>query len=164
MGFIRYNIKFLYLMKPMMGETLYILFCLCANSAPLPPPQPSHQWPPVVEGQDVRLTQSLSPDAVLPPRWSGKAIKCLPKASRECVARKFAAILDAVLDKNDDTSWVHQLCFSSHCLRHPVHRQAGHQSLATAVNRQMREEIDPPPTVSPGPIMKHPHSDDQDAC
>ena len=103
----------------------------------------------VAEGQDERPT--LSPDSVLPPRSSGKAIKRLPKASRECAARKFAAILGVVVYKNDHTSWMRLLCFSSHCLRHPE-RGGGRQLLATAVNRQMRE-VDPPPTVRPNPAM-----------
>ena len=53
-------------------------------SAPTAPLQPSHQRPSVVEGQDVCPAQSPSPDAALPPRWLGKVIKRLPKASKEC--------------------------------------------------------------------------------
>ena len=116
-----------------------------STAVPLPP----HQQSPVAEGQDDRLT--LSPDSVLP-----------PKASRECAARKFAAILGAVVDKNDHTSWMRLLRFSSRCLRHPE-RGGGRLSLATAVNRQMREEVDPPPTVRPNPAMKRPRSDVPDA-
>ena len=120
-------------------------------SAPTAVPRPPHQRSLVAEGQDERPT--LSPDSVLPPRLSGKAIKRLPKASRECAARKFAEILGAVVDKNDHTSWTHLLHFSSRCLGHPE-RGGGRQLLATAVNRQIREEVDPPPTVSPNPVMK----------
>ena len=129
-------------------------------SAPTAVPRPPHQRSPVTEGQDERPT--LSPDSVLPPRLSGKAIKCLPKASRECAASKFAAILGAVVDRNDHTSWTRLLRFSSRCLRHPE-RGGGRLSLATAVNRQMREEVDPPPTVRPNPAMKRPRSDVPDA-
>ena len=129
-------------------------------SAPTAVPRPPHQRSPVTEGQDERPT--LSPDSVLPPRLSGKAIKCLPKASRECAASKFAAILGAVVDRNDHTSWTRLLRFSSRCLRHPE-RGGGRQSLATAVNRQIIEVVDPPPTVSPNPVMKRPRSDDLDA-
>ena len=112
-------------------------------SAPTAVLQPPHQQPPAAESQDEHL--SLSPVPVLPPRPSGKAIKHLSKASREYAARKFAAILGAVVDKNDHTSWVRLLRFSSRCLRHPE-RGGGHQSLASAVNRQLKEEVDPPPT------------------
>ena len=101
------------------------------------------------------------PDSVLPPRSSGKAIKRLLKASRECAAKKFAEILGAVVDKNDHTSWTRLLRFSSRCLGHPE-RGGGRQLLATAVNRQIREEVDPPPTVSPNPMLKRPRSDDPD--
>ena len=48
-------------------------------------PRPPHQRSPVTEGQDERPT--LSPDSVLPPRSSGKAIKHLPKASRSARRR-----------------------------------------------------------------------------
>ena len=131
-------------------------------SVPTAVPQAPHQQPLAAESQDGRL--SLSPVPVLPPRLSRQAIKRLPKASRECAARKFAAILGAVVDKNDHTSWVRLLRFSSRCLRHPE-RGGGRQSrsLASVVNRQLKEEVDPPPTVSPSPASKRPLSDDPDA-
>ena len=117
----------------------------------------------MAQGQDEHPHQPH--DSVLSPRSSGKSIKTikrLPKPSRECAARKFAAILGAVVDKNDHTSWLRLLRFSARCLRHPE-RGGGRQSLASAVNRQLREEVDPPPTVSSSPAMKRPCSDDLDA-
>ena len=70
--------------------------------------------------------------------------KCLcgsSKASRECASRKLARILDVVVDKNDYTSWVRLLRFTASCLRYPGRGGRG-SSLATAVNRQPREETD----------------------
>ena len=127
-------------------------------SAPTAVLQPPHQQPPAAESQ----VEHLSPVPVLPPRPSGKAIKHLPKVSREYAAGKFAAILGAVVDKNDHTSWVRLLRFSSRCLRHPE-RGGGRQSLASAVNRQLKEEVDPPPTVSLSPATKRPLLGDPDA-
>ena len=77
------------------------------------------------------------------------------------MTRKFAAILGAVVDKNYHTLWVHPLCFSSRCLRHPD--RGGSQLLAMAVNMQMRENVDPPPTASSSNAMKRSCSDDPDA-
>ena len=71
-------------------------------------------------------------------------------------------ILGAVVDKNDHTSWVRLLHLSSRCLRNPKHG-GGLQSLAKAVNRQMREEVDPPPNISHSHMMNHLCSDDPDA-
>ena len=121
--------------------------------------QPPHHLPPVAKSQDER--QSVSPVRVLPPRPSQKAIKCLPKVSRECAVRKFASILGAVVEKNDHTSWVCQLRFSSCCLTRPEHG-GGRQSLASAVNRQLKEEMDPPSTLRPSLATKRPLSDNPD--
>ena len=46
-----------------------------------------------------------------------------------------------VVDKNDYTSWVRLLRFTASCLRYPGRGGRG-SSLATAVNRQPREETD----------------------
>ena len=75
--------------------------------------------------------------------------------------KEVATILGAVVDKNDHTSWVHLLCFSLRCLRHPE-CEGGRQSLALAVNRQLKEEVDQTPTVSSSLATKHPLSDDPD--
>ena len=48
-----------------------------------------------------------------------KILKRLPKASREFSAKKFAAILDAVVTKNDPASWDRLLRFNTRCLRQP---------------------------------------------
>ena len=71
-------------------------------------------------------------------------------------------ILGVVVDKNDHTSWVRLLGFSARCLRHPV-CGGGRQSHTKAVNRQLREEFDPPPTASSCLALKRSRSDDLDA-
>lgn len=87
----------------------------------LNPRTSSHQW-----------TKAKMPDSVLPPWPSVKAIKCLLKATGECMVKTFATTLGTVVDKNDHTSWVCLLRFSSRCLRHPEHG-GGFHSLTTAV-------------------------------
>ena len=74
----------------------------------------------------------------------------MPKASRGEAGKKFATILDAVVGKNDHASWVRLLYFSTRCLGRPD-RGGRRRSLATAVNRQLREEADPPPGLGPTP-------------
>ena len=88
--------------------------CFSGNSSPPTTTQAALMTPSQVD----RPTRS--PDPALPPRTSEKTIKRLPKASRECVGRKLAAILGAVIDKNDHTSWMRLLCFSARCLRCPA--------------------------------------------
>ena len=71
----------------------------------------------------------------LPPRVSGKIIK------------------------NDHTSWVRLLRFSERCLRHPG-RGGCRRSLATAVNRKLRDEADPPPSLRPSAMRNLPRTND----
>ena len=110
-------------------------------------------------GQEDCLTRS--PDPALSLRTSEKTIKRLPKASRKCAGRKLAAILGAFIDKNNNTSWVCLFCFSACCLRCPA-RGGFQQSLASAVNRQLSEEFDPPPTARLSLVRKHHRTDDLD--
>ena len=84
------------------------------------------------------------------PRSTVKFLKCLPRASREQAGKKLAAILDGVVSRNDHASWEHLLLFSTRCFRHPG-RGGRRWSLASAVNRQLREEADPPPSLQSRP-------------
>ena len=69
-------------------------------------------------------------------------LKRIPKASREQCGRKLAAILHAVVSKNDNSTWDRFFRFSAR-LRAP--RRAGNRrSLASAVNKQLSEEADAP--------------------
>ena len=85
--------------------------------------------------------------AVTPPsdphleKVSVRVLKRLPKVSRECAVRKLAGILEAVVRDNDYTLWVRLHRFTTRCLRHPGKEGRG-SSLATVVNRQLREETD----------------------
>ena len=72
-----------------------------------------------------------------------KVLKCIPKASRYLSIRKLASILDAVVKNNDHVSWVHLLHFGARCLRHPD-RGRKLLTLATSVNKQLRDEADLP--------------------
>ena len=100
-----------------------------------------------------RQLHTLPTASPFPQRSSGESLKCLPKASRDLAGKKFAAILDAVISRNDHASWNCLLRFSSRCLRHPGRRRR-RWSLATAVKTQLRDETDPPTTTRPHPKRK----------
>ena len=92
----------------------------------------------------------LSPSTSLPPRPLVKILSRIPRASRESSAKKLATILEAVVRRNDHTSWDRLFRFSARCLRHPhPAREGRHWSLATAVNSQLREEAGPPSSSPP---------------
>ena len=74
-------------------------------------------------------------------KTSARVIKRLPKASRERASRKLASILDMLVNKNDYALWVRLLRFTVCYRRHPGRGGWG-SSLATTVNRQLREETD----------------------
>ena len=97
---------------------------------------------PLPSGSDTPV-----PVPVQPVRPSLKLIR-LPKGSREFGGRKLASILESFVVANDHTSWIRLLSFGSRCLRAP--RRAGKRSLASAVNKQLNEEVDAEMTVSAG--------------
>ena len=116
----------------------------------------THQatWPSRVLLPRLELTAGHLNHAPTPrSKTSVRVLKCLPKASREGASRKLASILNALVNKNDYTWWLRLLRFTAHCLRHPGRGGRG-SSLATAINRQVREEINPQacnkPTVRRG--------------
>ena len=66
-------------------------------------------------------------------------------ASRDQAGLKLATILEAVFSRNDVPAWERLLHFRTRCLRVPT--RCGHRwSLASQVNKQLREEEDPPTT------------------
>ena len=133
--------------------------CPVSRQLPSMLTQPREQQQlPVAPRQEDRA--SLPPQPSLPPTASRKIIKRLPKASRECAGKKFTTIIGTVVDKNDHTSSVLLLQFSEHCLRHPGWGCC--RSLATAVNKQLMDEVDhvPPSSLRPSPTRNHPSTDD----
>ena len=70
-------------------------------------------------------------------------LKRIPKASREQCGRKLATILNAIVSKNDRPAWERLFRFSLRCLR-ALRKASKHRSLASAVNRQLSEEMDAP--------------------
>ena len=73
-----------------------------------------------------------------------KTLKRIPRASRALAARKLASIFDGITAKNEEESWVRLFSFPFRCFRTP--RRGGHRrSLASEINQQLREEVDPPP-------------------
>ena len=71
----------------------------------------------------------------------------MPKGSRDLAARKLASIVENVVTGNDPLTWQRLLLFTSRCLKLPQHG-GKRWKLATAVNRQIREELSDmgPPT------------------
>ena len=83
----------------------------------------------------------------LPLKCSAKILKRISRASREQAASKLARILDAIVSKSDYASWDRLLRFSTRCF-HAAAKGAKRCSLASMVNRQLREEADPLPHQS----------------
>ena len=76
-------------------------------------------------------------------RSTNKILKRIPRASRPFAASRLASILDGICTRNDSKAWDRLFCFPSRCLRAP--KRGGHRrSLASEVNRQLREEVDDP--------------------
>ncbi len=73
-----------------------------------------------------------------PLKCSAKILKRIPRSSREQAASKLAMILDAIVSNIDRL-----LQFSARCFHVPAKR-AKRCSLASMVNRQLREQADPP--------------------
>ena len=82
-------------------------------------------------------------------QYKGNTFKRLPRASRECAGRKLVMILEAIVHKNDHTSWNRLLCFSVCCLRHPDRGGCHTRSLATAINQQTLPLSQPPSRPRP---------------
>ena len=77
-----------------------------------------------------------------------KILKRLPRASREPANLKLASILEGVVNTNSLNSWERLFHFSARCLRVPP-RGGRRWSLASFINKQLREEKDPPDTKAP---------------
>ena len=107
----------------------------CGTDHPAPPPLPPA----------VRLDHH-SPQPPLRPIPPVRVLKRIPRASRGLAGMKLASILEDVVSKNDVTAWERLLHFSVRCLRTPA-RCGRNWSLATLVNRQLREEEDPPTII-----------------
>ena len=89
-------------------------------------------------------------------RLSVRVLKRIPRASRHLVATKLAHILDDIVAWNTEETWSHLFKFSSRCLAQP--KRGGQQcSLASAVNRQLQEETNPP--MPPRGTSRQPHGD-----
>ena len=111
------------------------------RGATTPPPQKKPWLPCSVEPEEADTTPCYCPVS-LPPRLPVRVIKCLPKTLRKPSGKKLATVLDAVVSENDPTSWDYLLRFGTRCLEQPGSGGCS-WSLATAVNRQQREEADP---------------------
>ena len=77
-----------------------------------------------------------------------RILKRIPRASREQAVTKLAAIWGSVVGNNNFGACERLFHFSVRCLRVPT--RCGHNSsLATMINKQLREEEDPPTIKSP---------------
>ena len=71
-------------------------------------------------------------------------VKRIPRGSRVLGSSKLATLLEGVVSTNSHDSWVRLLHFAPRCLRVPL-RGGRRRSLPSMINRQLREEADPPP-------------------
>ena len=109
------------------------------------PTAPANSAEPTPSSEEPSRPASASE---IPPTGSFvKILKRIPKASREQCGKKLASILDACVEKNDHTVWDRLLRFSSRCLRAP-RRGGKRRSLASAINKQLNEEVDDPSITS----------------
>lgn len=72
-----------------------------------------------------------------------RILKRIPRASREQSLKKLASILEGVVSSNCPRAWERLFHLSARCLRVPA-RSGRRWSLATMINKQLREEEDPP--------------------
>ena len=71
-----------------------------------------------------------------------RVLRRIPKAAREQCSSKLASILEEVMRSNEVGSWNRLFQFTTTCLRLP-HRGNPHQSLASKIKDQLREEALP---------------------
>jgi len=79
----------------------------------------------------------------MPPLHGVKILKRIPRGSREQALGKLGGILEGVIGNNTLSSWERLFRFTGRCLRVPT-RGGRRWSLATMVNKQLREEEDAP--------------------
>ena len=123
----------------------------CSGSRLPPPPSGSLSLPPATSPTAPLLSAvSTSPPQNQAPESSSlfgpphlvKTVKRIPRASRDIAVRKMAAILQDVISLNNAPSWNRLYRFATRCLRTP--KRGGHRrSLATQLNRTIRDEADP---------------------
>ena len=101
--------------------------------------------------QQMSLKQQLSlkqPDEFVNPiPYPVKLLRRIPRASRELAGLRLASILESVVERNDVDSWRRLFHFGTRCFRAPQVSIVGRKkrSLASVVNKQIREETDAAP-------------------
>ena len=86
-------------------------------------------------------------------RSKNKILKRIPRASRGLAAKKLTSLLDSVVANNNSSSWLRLLHFAQCSLQIPV-RQKEKLSLASIVNKQIRNGCLPPHVVTLVPGRK----------
>ena len=76
-----------------------------------------------------------------------RILKRIPNASGDQASARLTATLEEVVCSNNSVSWERLLWFPSRCLGVPL-RCGRRQSLATQINKQLREEVDSPENMS----------------
>ena len=119
----------------------------CCTPSTFPPP------PAANSSSQPAATPTSGDDQVFDfTKHSGKRIlKRIPKASRSHAAKLFTTLVNAVVSENSLQSWNRLLQFASRCLVSPGRAGKNHKSLATVVNKQLREfesNTSPPDTKS----------------
>ena len=126
--------------------------CPGSNRSPEQPEPGSPQPPlsPLSQESGVRLAPP--PQAPIPFQQDsfsfkplGKILKRIPRASRGQAGSKLTLVLNAIVNKNDQAAWRRLLLFFPRCLQvHQRQPRDRHSTLASRVNKQLREEVDPP--------------------
>ena len=98
----------------------------------------------------AEVAPSLSESFVRP---KNKILKRIPRASRGLAAKKLASLLDSVVANNNSSSWLRLLHFAQCSFQIPG-RQKEKLSLASVVNKQIRNGCLPPRVVTLVPGRK----------
>lgn len=125
----------------------------CGKS-PSSPPSPTSQLVsslPQGQGQGAVATDFTDLPEV-------RVLRRIPKAAREQCSLKLASILEDVVGMKNVQSWSRLFRFATTCLRQPS-RGDTHQSLASKIKAQVREEVPPRGRCKPGLPRKKTHRD-----
>ena len=116
-------------------------------------PEPGSPQPPLSPlSQESGVRLAPPPQAPIPFQQDsfsfkplGKILKRIPRASRGQAGSKLTLVLNTIVNKNDQAAWRRLLLFCPRCLQVPQRKPRDrHSTLASRVNKQLWEEVDPP--------------------
>ena len=137
--------------------------CPGSNRSPEQPEPGSPQPPLSPLSQESGARLAPPPQAPIPFQQDsfsfkplGKILKRIPRASRGQAGSKLTLVLNAIVNKNNQAAWRRLLLLCPRCLQVPQRQPRDrHSTLASRVNKQLQEEVDPPlPPHRPGPSSR----------